>query len=295
MVSRFIVLKAILFIIVIITFSNCESVQQVQSARVRSGFSLGMNAFLSSDNELYRPIDSQSAYSIMKESDLFGYPYYFNVGLYDRVAVNFTGFPMVPILLIYEIGLKVKCFDYGESILFKNVTIAVSGSIYGYKQEWGWTSQKWAGLILSTSHRFSNLDLELILNPYYLKTLYEDNYEDSDLNERLESFNVATGFVLQFDNNRTNRFSFEIKAGCYWKYVFDSHYAYNDTNIYANYTSIYAKKNVHFHQDDYLHGNNYGINCGIAFNWFKKKRNLANFNSKNALCYTRKSYPISNR
>jgi hypothetical protein len=264
------------YMIVVLSFivtTYCQTHNQLQSARVYSGFSLGMLAgpqkYTAVDHENIA-VDSMFTYDIYKNKDISGYPYYFRNGIRNRVELSYTGCLWIPYIVFVELGIKVKCFEYGELSLFKNVTLTLSANIYGGSWEWSDDSEKWGGLIISTTHRFKTVEIEMVFEPFYSN--YEDHSDyDSDGSEkRIESFNLSGGVVTRLDFNPENRFYFEIKTGFNWQYVYDSHYLiYRDD---YSYSSIKADRKILLHSDELLNTNNYGGNVSIAFNWLKKRR-----------------------
>jgi hypothetical protein len=273
MTKGFILLKFMMLVLSFIVAAYCQTNNQLQSARVYSGFSLGMYAgwqkYTVVDHEnIYT--DSMFTYNVCKSKEPFGFPYYFRNGIRNRAEISYTGFLLFPYMVFVELGVKVKCFEYGELTLFKNVTLTLNGNFYGGSGEWTDNSEKWGGLVISTTHRFKTTEIEMVLQPFFSK--YEENsgYESDGSEKRMESFNLTCGLVTRLDFNPENRFYFEIKTGFNWQYVYDSHYhLYRDD---YSYSPTKVDRKILLHSDEILNGNNVGGNMSIAFNWLRKKR-----------------------
>ncbi len=272
MAKHFLIVTFVIVALGLIFPAYCQTHNQLQSARVFNGFSLGMLAVsqkYTDVDDMYRYTDSVFTYNVRKFKEYSGYPYYFRNGIRNRVEISYTGFYFPLFGAFIELGLKVKIYEYGELSLFKNITVALSGNIFSVYDEWDKGSEKWGGLIVSTTHRFKSVEIEIVLEPFYSN--YEGYFDhDSYRSEiRMESFNLSSGLVTRLDFNPENRFSFEIKAGFNWQHVFDSHYqAYLDNYSFAP-TKVNRK--ILHHSDEFLNGNNFGGNASIAFNWLKKK------------------------
>lgn len=266
----FLLVKFVIVALVVSVSSYCQTHNQLHSARVCSGFSLGMvvipQKYTSVDYK-YGYTDSLFTYNVHKLEDFYsGYPYYFRNGIRNRVEVSYTGFYFPIFTVLIELGLKVKIYEYGELSLFKNFTVAVCGNLFSSNGEWDESSEKWGGLILSTTHRFKNVEIEMVLEPFYSNSKEHTGYDSDGSEKRMESFNLSSGLVTRLDFNPENRFYFEIKGGLNWQHVFDSHFL-----VYA-YTPMNVDRKILLHSDELLNANNVGGNVSIAFNWLKKKR-----------------------
>jgi hypothetical protein len=267
--------KCLLFtILMILVFgfpaaTHCQTNNQLQSARVYSGFSLGMYAGLQEYTYVdYQRWDNDAlfTYNVCKSKMMSGFPYYFRSGIRNRVELRYTGFILIPYIVFVDLGVNVKCFEYGKMSMFKNITLTLSGNLGGGSGG----NEKWGGLIISTTHRFRTIEIEMVLEPFYSN--YDEHYDDDEhgREKRMESFNLSSGVVTRLNFNPENRFYFEIRTGLNWQYVYDSHYLlYRDD---YNRSTMKTDRKIMIHSDDFFNGNNFGGNVSIAFNWLRKKR-----------------------
>lgn len=264
----------------VITVALCLAVSafsqtrcQLQSARIFNGFSLGMlaNSWKYTDvDSWYRYTDSVFTYNVFKQTHSSGYLYYFRNGIRNRAEISYTGFILPIFGALIELGLKVKTIEYGEPLLFKNITVSLQGNIFRSNEEWSEELEMWGGVIISTLHRFQNVEMEIVMEPFYSNCKKNTDWDSDGFEKRIESFNLSSGFVTRLDFNPDNRFSVDIKMGFSWQHIYDSHYhVYHD---YYSYSPMKVDRKILLHSDELLNENNFGGNASIAFNWLKRRR-----------------------
>jgi hypothetical protein len=190
----------------------------LQSARVKSGFSIGANGTFNSlksdlvlDTIIQKPYrDETNPYDTIRktpgsaESTVFINPLYLRFGIADRVEISGSLLPYF--FYGYLTGnLKIFIQEHGTPQLFHNVSYAVFGGGNAGTFERDEFLSAWAGVILSTRQIIKNSELELIFQPSYFWQRVENELLPGYEKATIQGLQVNAGAIYTlFSNNRVN-------------------------------------------------------------------------------------------
>ena len=231
----------LLFVVIISIQIGCSPVPMIQSPRVKSAVSLGMNSI--ADKKIDADIN----------------PYYLKLGILNRIEIS--GFVMPFITSSAVTGnIKVFLFEYGKPTLFKNVSTAIFTGKKIVLGEWDKSNTVYAGPIFATRQTFDNSEIELIFQPAYYRNDINSSWDDgSGKYELISGLHLNGGFINTLNSNPDNRFSFDLLFGAGYKYTISNY----TKNLHHDTVTVVNTSNRSY--------NNWVWQFGLAFNWKSRR------------------------